>query len=201
MNKTINNKITIVAIALFALMSGLLLWNQIKTETDQVLGRNLLGRTCSTNSSASTSPASLGTPGSATSTVDCPVFGSKSLRVNAWLIASSTGSVYRTIVSFSNDGTDFYQVSGELSSSATTTNLVDFKEVTYKFASTSRETQLNVNFSGTGTTSAKLVSFEITNEGANWVRLATYLVESDVNSFSTSSDSGMIWLEGVASNK
>lgn len=161
------------------------------------LGASELGRDCATNDTASTSPDWL-TPGTATTTnsVTCIVNG-KDLRVNAWLIASSTATHYRILVQRSADNVDYYQEVGELGDTSTTTRLFQNNQLEYRFASSTLESQLEVNFSGTGTTSAKLVSFLVKGGGTNFLRLSPYLVENDTGGIATSSDRGAIWLEGV----
>ena len=204
--KSLKDKLTASVIG--ALLSGaalLILMAQLLagTPNEKPLGVSaILGASCRTNGAASTSPASLGAAGTATSTLDCPVGGADVLRVNAWFIASSTQTNYRILVSKSNNDIDVYQEGGSLLSltaNATSTNLRNFTEFNYQFASSTKETQIEVNFSGTGTTSAKLLTFEIPTKGANLIRLTTYLQTTKLYGVSTTSDSGMFWLEGVPS--
>ena len=183
---------------LFVFLAQLLVGNN--SPKDSNLAGALLGRNCSTNGAASTSPVTLSSAGAATSTVDCFLGGSNVLRVNAWLIASSTDTHYRFLVARSNDNKDFYQEGGSLltlNANATTTQLNSFTELGIKFASSTKETQVNVNFGGTGTTSAKLITFEIPTRGANYVRVSTYLQTSKIWGVATTSDGGMLWMEGV----
>ena len=198
MNKklTLKQKV-ITAIVGVLLAASSYLVGQLK---EKPLGGVVLDRSCSTGGTASTTLVSLGAAGTATTSMDCLVGRSEVLRVNAWLVASSTDTHYRFLVARSSDLKDYYQDGGSLLSlnvNATTTQLNSFTELGYKFASSTKETQINVNFSGTGTTSAKLITFEIPSRGADSIRITTYLQTSKINGLATTSDSGMFWMEGV----
>lgn len=203
------SKILTLAAAALILM-GILVVNSNTELAKKVRGFNSLARDCATANATSTVVGVFNvpnlnymTPGTGTTTLDnCAVASKDSLAVYAWLVASSTKTDYGLLVSRSMDGVDYYQGENSLTLNATTTSAVSQSLFKYVFASSTVEASQSVGFYGRGTTTAKLLRFNVPTLGANYVRLTFFLGGNlGTGEAVATSTNGAVWAQGVGVEK
>lgn len=178
-----NKYLILIGIAISALVVGLIWGNY--TQIEKVNGYSTLNDSCKTATATSTPVGVFNvpnlnwlTPGTGTTTLFCRTDSAKNMKVLLWEVASSTRTTYNMAISDSQDGVDYYERGGsllEFNQNSTTTNLVSNSVLIHQFASSTIEAQQNVGFYGRGTTSAKLISFEIPTLGAKFVKVTYFL--------------------------
>ena len=194
------NKTYIIGIAVMALLVGVVIGNY--QQVSKALGYATLDENNGCKSANATTSLNWLRPGTGTTTVQCGTGSAEKVRIFAWLVASSTQTQYDFVVSDSMDNKDFHQRAGSLILNATTTQLTNHSEFQYKFASSTKEEQISVGFGGRGTTSAKLISFEVPTLGANYLRITSSLIDADPPlQTATSSDNGALWLSIITNTQ
>lgn len=184
------NKIIIFSLAVL-LMGGIF----ATTKATQYAG------TVSCNTSTATSTYSFLAFGSGTTTMECLTRSVDSLSVNIILAASSTATRYRFRVERSINNQDWYADIGQLAELATSTPYTStFSEYALAFASTTQGTtggtSQNVNFSGTGTTTANFINFLVPTLRSDRTRLVFY-IDANTNGGLSTSTNGAIRAEGI----
>ena len=194
-----NYKYLLLATAILSIFTGLVWGNMEQIKKAFGFASLVTDLSACKTASATTTLNSL-TPGLATTTgatISCPVESSNFARIFAWEVASSTKTRYNYLIEDTIDGVDYFERGGSLTLNATTTQLTNNQLFSHAFASSTIETQIEVNFGGRGTTSAKLLVFDIPTLGARKLKVSAYLSEADGNSLATSSDNGMIHMQLV----